>query len=34
MGKKQQKSKDIAFTFRPLFATFSFFINGKKTAKK
>ena len=28
MGKKQQKSKAIALTFRP------FFINGQKTAKK
>jgi hypothetical protein len=34
MGKKQQKSKAIALTFRPFLATFAIFINGKKTAKK
>jgi hypothetical protein len=32
MGKKQQKSKAIAVTFRPFLATFSIFHNwGKKT---
>jgi hypothetical protein len=34
MGKKQQKSKAIAFTFRPLFATYFIFHKWAKTAKK
>ena len=33
MGKKQQKSKAIAFTFRPFLATFPLFINGQKQQK-
>jgi hypothetical protein len=33
MGK-QQKSKAIAFTFRPFLATFSIFHQWIKTAKK
>jgi hypothetical protein len=33
MTKKQQKSKAIAFTFRPFLAIFSFFINGQKQQK-
>jgi hypothetical protein len=34
VGKKQQKRKVIALTFRPFLATFAIFINGQKTAKK
>jgi hypothetical protein len=34
MGKKQQKSKAIAFTFRPLLADFSILKMRQKTAKK
>ena len=34
MGKKQQKSKAIAFTFRPSLATYFIFEKGEKTAKK
>jgi hypothetical protein len=34
MAKKQQKSKAIAFTFRPLLATLSIFYKWKKTAEK
>jgi hypothetical protein len=34
MANKQQKGKAIAFTFRALLATFSFFINGKETVEK
>jgi hypothetical protein len=33
MGKKQQKSKAIAFTFRPFLRLFPFFINGQKQQK-
>jgi hypothetical protein len=34
MGKKQQKSKAIAFTFRPFLATFSIFHKWAKNSKK
>jgi hypothetical protein len=34
MGKKQQKSKAIAFTFRPFLADFSIFERGKKQLLK
>jgi hypothetical protein len=34
VGKKQQKSKAIGFTFRPFEQLFPFFISGQKTAKK
>jgi hypothetical protein len=34
MGKKQQKSKAIAFTFRPYLADFSILKIRLKTAKK
>jgi hypothetical protein len=34
MGKKQQKSKAIALTFRPFSATFSIFHKGAKNSKK
>jgi hypothetical protein len=34
MGKKQQKSKAIPFTFRPFLATFSILHKWGKTAKK
>jgi hypothetical protein len=34
MGKKQQKSKAIALTFRPFLATFSIFHNWAKNNKK
>jgi hypothetical protein len=34
MGIKQQKSKAIAFTFRPFLADFSIFENEAKKPKK
>jgi hypothetical protein len=34
VGKKQQKSKAIALTFRPFLATFTVFHKWQKTAKK
>jgi hypothetical protein len=34
MGKKQQKSKAIALTFRPFLATFSIFHKWAKNSKK
>jgi hypothetical protein len=34
MGKKQQKSKAIAFTFPPFLADFSIFERGKKQQKR
>jgi hypothetical protein len=34
MGKKQQKSKAIALTFRPFLATFSIFYKRAKNSKK
>jgi hypothetical protein len=34
MGKKQQKSKAIALTFRPFLATYSIFHKWAKTAEK
>jgi hypothetical protein len=34
MGKKQQKSKAIAFTFRPFLATFPIFYKWEKNSKK
>jgi hypothetical protein len=34
MGKKQQKSKAIALTFRPFLATFSIFHKWAKNNKK
>ena len=34
MGKKQQKSKAVAFTFRPFLASFSIIHKWAKTAKK
>jgi hypothetical protein len=34
MGKKQQKSKTIALTFRPFLATCAIFHQWAKTAKK
>jgi hypothetical protein len=34
MGKKQQKSKAIAFTFRPFLATCSIFHKWAKNSKK
>jgi hypothetical protein len=34
MGKKQQKSKAIALTFRPFLATFGIFHKWEKNSKK
>jgi hypothetical protein len=34
MGKKQQKSKAIAFTFRPFLATYFIFEKGQKNSKE
>jgi hypothetical protein len=34
MGKKQQKSKAIALTFRPFLATFRIFHKWTKNSKK
>ena len=34
MGKKQQKSKAIALSFRPFSATFSIFEKGAKIVQK
>jgi hypothetical protein len=34
MGKKQQESKAIAFTFHPFLSTFLIFHKWGKTAKK
>jgi hypothetical protein len=34
LGKKQQKSKAIAFTFRPFVADFSMFEKEAKNSKK
>jgi hypothetical protein len=34
MGKKQQKSKAIALTFRPFLATFAIFHKWAKNSKK
>jgi hypothetical protein len=34
MGKKQQKSKAVALTFRPFLATFSIFHKWEKNSKK
>jgi hypothetical protein len=34
MGKKQQKSKAIALTFRPFLGTFAIFYKWAKNSKK